>query len=118
MAGAAVVAGGERDVQRLVVRVLAGLAGLPADQVDDLGLPVEDRSCSRSSTAARSSIEVRAQLLLRAAGPGNASSTSPAVDCGMVPIGWPLNGQYVGTLVPLVATQPVGEAADERGSRA
>ena len=39
--GAAVVAGGQRDVQRLVERVLPGLAGLPHDQVDDLVLAVE-----------------------------------------------------------------------------
>src|SRR4051794_18142847 len=32
-----------------------------------------------------------------------ASATSSAVDCGIIPIGWPLNGQYVGTLSPLVA---------------
>ena len=38
----AVVAGGQRDVQRLVEGVLAGLAGLPADQVDDLVLAVQD----------------------------------------------------------------------------
>ena len=37
----AVVAGGQRDVQRLVERVLPGLAGLPHDQVDDLVLAVE-----------------------------------------------------------------------------
>jgi hypothetical protein len=36
-----VVASGQRDVQRLVERVLTGLAGLPADQVDDLVLAVE-----------------------------------------------------------------------------
>ena len=36
-----VVAGGQRDVQRLVERVLARLARLPADQVDDLVLAVE-----------------------------------------------------------------------------
>ena len=38
---ARVVAGGQRDVQRLVEGVLAGLAGLPHDQVDDLVLAVE-----------------------------------------------------------------------------
>jgi hypothetical protein len=40
---AAVVAGGQRDVHRLVVRVLAGLAGLPADHVADLRLPLEQQ---------------------------------------------------------------------------
>ena len=39
---APVVARGERDVERLVEGVLAGLARLPADQVDDLLLAVED----------------------------------------------------------------------------
>ena len=41
MSGAAVVPGGERDVQRLLERVLARLARLQADQVEDLRLPVE-----------------------------------------------------------------------------
>ena len=39
--GAGVVAGGERDVRELQEGVLAGLAGLDADQVADLLLPVE-----------------------------------------------------------------------------
>ncbi len=39
--GAPVVAGGQRDVERLVEGVLAGLARLPDDQVDDLLLAVE-----------------------------------------------------------------------------
>ncbi len=43
VSGAAVVARGQRDVQRLVVRVLAGLAGLPADHVADLRLPLEEQ---------------------------------------------------------------------------
>ena len=38
---ARVVAGGQRDVQRLVERVLPRLARLPHDQVDDLVLAVE-----------------------------------------------------------------------------
>ena len=39
--GPRVVAGGQRDVQRLVEGVLACLARLPADQVDDLVLAIE-----------------------------------------------------------------------------
>ena len=34
----------------------------------------------------------------------NASSTSCGVDCGIIASGWPLNGQYVGTVSPLVAS--------------
>ena len=41
LGGARVVARGQRDVPRLVEGVLAGLAGLPHDEVEDLGLPVE-----------------------------------------------------------------------------
>ena len=47
-----------------------------------------------------------------------ASSTSAAVDCGMLPSGCPLSGQYVGTLVPLVATRRSVRLRTNDGSRA
>ena len=66
---AGVVARGQRDVQRLVEGVLAGLAGLPADQVDDLVLAVEHQVVQPQQQlrrAARSVVRAQACCAVRA----------------------------------------------------
>ncbi len=117
---APVVAGGQRDVQRLVEGVLAGLAGLPADQVDDLVLAVEDQVVQPQQRAARSSSVVRGPAPPGPGGPArNASSTSASLDCGTCASGWPLIGRaHLGASRPVVATQPVGQGRGVRRSSA
>ena len=91
--GAGVVAGGQRDVERLVEGVLAGLAGLPHDQVDDLVLAVEHQVVQPQ--------QHRRALVERASGPrppgragrgAKASATSSSLDCGTWASGAPVSG--------------------------
>ena len=102
--GTGVVAGGQRDVQRLVERVLAGLAGLPHDQVDDLVLAVQHQVV-QPQQAPRALVDAdprHACCALRAC--ANASATSTGVDCGMCASGAPLSGLAPATVCPLEAT--------------
>ena len=89
---APVVAGGERDVERLVEGVLAGLAGLPADQVDDLLLAVEHEVVEPQQRRGADVDRRTRPLLLGLRARRNASSTSAAVDCGMWARGWSPSG--------------------------
>ena len=112
-AGAAVVAGGQRDVQRLVEGVLAGLAGLPADQVDDLVLPVQHQVVQpqqdrRPVVDAR--LRCHASCARRAR--AKASSTSASLDCGIIASGWPVIGEYVGDALAGGGDDPVGQRPD------
>ena len=104
--GAGVVAGGERDVQRLVEGVLAGLARLPHDQVEDLVLPVEHQvvqaqqgggALRRAASAPRRPAPSRARA--------NARSTSASSDCGTWASGAPSSGERTSTVRPVEAHQ-------------
>ena len=108
-----VVAGGERDVQRLVERVLAGLAGLQADQVDDLVLAVEHQVVQPEQGLRRGrSSGVRAQASWARRARRNASSTSSSRDCGMCASGWSPIGDRTSTVRPEVATRRSVRLAD------
>ena len=61
---------------------------------------------------------VRAQRAWARRARRKASSTSAALDCGTVPSGCPLKGQYVATLVPLVASSRSVSPRTKEGSSA
>ena len=82
---ARVVARGQRDVQRLVERVLARLARLPADQVDDLVLAVEDQVVqAQQQLRERCSSVVCAHACWARRARAKASLTSASLDCGII----------------------------------
>ena len=77
--GAGVVARGERDVHGLVEGVLAGLAGLPHDQVDDLVLAVEHEVVQAQQDPG--------PLVERGARPGRLGALGPGERLGDVVVG-------------------------------
>ena len=90
---AGVVARGQRDVAQLLEAVLARLAGLPADHVQDLVLTVEHQvvEAQQASVALLDRGPAHAACARRAR--RNASATSASLDCGMLASGWPVSGE-------------------------
>ena len=117
---AGVVARGHRDVRDLLERVLARLARLPLDQVEDLVLPVEHEVVEVEQDLLRAG---RAAPAPRTAAPrGRPRPRRPrrrASRAAGTAIGWPVNGAYVVLRSPpALARSPGGEPADQLGSTA
>ncbi len=84
--------GGDGDGLDLLVGVQAGLAGLQLDEVEHLGLALQDQVVKRSRTAARCRTGTRAHTAWAARARSKAPVTSSGVDSGRSASFSPVNG--------------------------